>query len=145
VHGCLRGRHQPPHDGASRGEPSTWTTLFAEFAVQQHQRNWLGSRPGRDTLGVRVLSAIGTYSPAPAFGLNSWPILSIVRITAATHGCSDQCCNVKVLLANSEPSTNGPSRRFVAARQFSRFSRYSGHGRTCCLNAVREYPSPKIS
>lgn len=39
VHGCLRGRHRSPHDGASRGEPSMWMTHFAETAVQPHQRN----------------------------------------------------------------------------------------------------------
>ncbi len=34
VHGCLRGQHRSPHDGASRDEPSMWTTHFAESAVQ---------------------------------------------------------------------------------------------------------------
>jgi hypothetical protein len=27
--------------------------------------------------------------------------------TGRTHGCTDQTCNVKILLANSEPSTHG--------------------------------------
>jgi hypothetical protein len=27
-----------------------------------------------------------------------------------THGCTDQACNVKILLANSEPSTHDPKR-----------------------------------
>lgn len=39
MHGCLRGRHEPPHDRASRDEPSMWTTHFAGSAVQPHQRN----------------------------------------------------------------------------------------------------------
>ena len=29
------------------------------------------------------------------------------RIKGRTHGCTDQCCDVKNLLANSEPSTHG--------------------------------------
>jgi hypothetical protein len=29
--------------------------------------------------------------------------------TGRTHGCSDQRCKVKILLANPEPSTHGPS------------------------------------
>ncbi len=29
---------------------------------------------------------------------------------------SDQCCDVKILLANLEPSTHGPSRHFAALR-----------------------------
>ncbi len=29
-----------------------------------------------------------------------------------THGCADQACNVKKVLANSEPSTHGTKRRF---------------------------------
>ena len=45
---------------------------------------WLGSRPGRDTLGVQVLNAIGTYAVAPAFGLKSSPVLSIVCIITAS-------------------------------------------------------------
>src|SRR5271170_8378184 len=32
--------------------------------------------------------------------------------TGRTHGCTDQACNVKILLANSEPSTHGTKRRF---------------------------------
>jgi hypothetical protein len=28
---------------------------------------------------------------------------------AGTHGCTDQACDVKILLANLEPSTHGPS------------------------------------
>jgi hypothetical protein len=45
---------------------------------------WLGSRPGRDTVGVQVLNAIQTYATAPAFGLNSSPVLSIVCIITAS-------------------------------------------------------------
>ena len=31
-----------------------------------------------------------------------------------THGCSDQCCKREEPLANPEPSTHGPLRRFAA-------------------------------
>ena len=43
--------------------------------------------------------------------------------TGRTHGCSDQCCNVKIPLANPEPSTHGPSRHFACAKQSGRFWR----------------------
>src|SRR6476469_7271661 len=40
--------------------------------------------------------------------------------TGRTHGCTDQRRAVKILLANSEPSTHGSSRHFAAAQQFGR-------------------------
>lgn len=46
VHGCLRGRHQAPHDGATQHEPSMWTTHSAEAAMQLHQRNGSAHVPG---------------------------------------------------------------------------------------------------
>jgi len=33
------------------------------------------------------------------------------RLTGRTHGCTDQQCDVKISLANSEPSTHGTKRR----------------------------------
>ena len=42
------------------------------------------------------------------------------RIKGRTHGCTDQLCDVKNVLANSEPSTHGTSRRFVATHRFGR-------------------------
>jgi transposase len=39
------------------------------------------------------------------------------------HGCSDQCCKVKLLLANPEPSTHGRTVRVSDVR----FRRVSGH------------------
>lgn len=30
VHGCLRGQHRSPHDGASRDEPSMWTVTLLQ-------------------------------------------------------------------------------------------------------------------
>src|SRR5215470_19544843 len=44
------------------------------------------------------------------------------RKTGRTHGCSDQCCKVKILLANPEPSTHGPSRHFAVSHKSGRFS-----------------------
>src|SRR4029077_5383004 len=43
------------------------------------------------------------------------------RLTGRTHGCTDQPANVKKTLANSEPSTHGTKRHFVATHQFGRF------------------------
>jgi hypothetical protein len=37
--------------------------------------------------------------------------------------------NVKKVLANSEPSTHGPSRHFAAAKQIGRFQAHNGHYR----------------
>src|SRR5262249_34765891 len=34
------------------------------------------------------------------------------RLTGRTHGCTDQQCDVKISLANSEPSTHGTKRTF---------------------------------
>ncbi|PTQ74600.1 hypothetical protein C8N42_104245 [Celeribacter persicus] len=39
MHGCLHGRHLPPHHEDSRKEPSMWMTHSAALAVQLHQRN----------------------------------------------------------------------------------------------------------
>ena len=33
------------------------------------------------------------------------------RAERSNYGCTDQACDVKILLANSEPSTHGPFRR----------------------------------
>ena len=44
------------------------------------------------------------------------------RIQKAEHmAAPTNAANVKKALANSEPSTHGTSRHFVAMRQFSRF------------------------
>jgi hypothetical protein len=44
-------------------------------------------------------------------------------LTGRTHGCTDQPANVKKTLANSEPSTHGTKRHFVATHQFGRYRR----------------------
>ena len=41
--------------------------------------------------------------------------------TGRTHGCSDQRCKVKILLANPEPSTHGPSRHFACGVTIGRY------------------------
>ena len=38
------------------------------------------------------------------------------RPTGRTHGCTDQRCDVKIVLANSEPSTHGMERLHVDGR-----------------------------
>jgi hypothetical protein len=38
--------------------------------------------------------------------------------TGRTHGRSDQACDVKKVLANTEPSTHGTDRPFAALRRF---------------------------
>ena len=43
------------------------------------------------------------------------------RTTGRTHGCTDQACDVKILLANREPSTHGTSRQFAATQYLGRF------------------------
>jgi hypothetical protein len=40
-----------------------------------------------------------------------WPAVMSTAQTGRTHGCSDQCCKVKIPLANPEPSTHGPFRK----------------------------------
>jgi hypothetical protein len=35
-------------------------------------------------------------------------IEALTALTGRTHGCSDQYCDLKILLANPEPSTHGP-------------------------------------
>jgi hypothetical protein len=37
------------------------------------------------------------------------------------HGCSDQCCDVKILFANPKPSTHGPSRHIAPPRDLGRY------------------------
>ncbi len=41
------------------------------------------------------------------------------RTQRPNNGCTDQACNVKILLANSEPSTHGPSRRLLRCGDMS--------------------------
>src|SRR6201986_3321307 len=48
------------------------------------------------------------------YGQRSWEPHQIGR----THGCTDQQSNVKILLANSEPSTHGTSRHFAGLQNW---------------------------
>ena len=43
------------------------------------------------------------------------------RANIRTHGCSDQCCKVKILLANPEPSTHGPKQTWRCVTLVSAF------------------------
>lgn len=47
-------------------------------------------------------------------------------LTGRTHGCTDQPANVKKTLANSEPSTHGTKRLFVATHPFGRYRTKDG-------------------
>ena len=58
-------------------------------------------------------------------------------LTGRTHGCADQPANVKKTLANSEPSTHGTSRGFVATHRLGRLWRHSGHARSVANVRVR--------
>jgi hypothetical protein len=55
------------------------------------------------------------------------------RLIGRTHGCTDQCCNAKKALANSEPSTHGTERRLRRRAQVERKRR----------KADIERPSPR--
>jgi hypothetical protein len=70
----------------------------------------------------------------------------ITAQTGRTHGCSDQCCNVKILLANPEPSTHGPSRHFAAAQQLGRFRREADiNWQARSAGSVENDPEPTFS
>ena len=77
-----------------------WTTHFAESAVQQHQRNGSAHVPA-GTPGRLVLNAIGTYAMAPAFGLKSSPVLSIVCIITASLRATATAALLKPILSRS--------------------------------------------
>src|SRR5271169_6218466 len=50
--------------------------------------------------------------------------------TGRTHGCTDQACDVKILLANSEPSTHGTKRTSNDVQLTSAFGGKADMGRT---------------
>ena len=64
-------------------------------------------------------------------------------LTGRTHGCTDQPASVKKTLANSEPSTHGTSRRFVAKHQFGRYRRHSGRATTYSDVLVKSTTMPR--
>src|SRR6516162_8517634 len=43
------------------------------------------------------------------------------HLKGRTHGCTDQLCDVKILLANSEPSTHGTKRTSRPTQPMSAF------------------------
>src|ERR1700720_1465231 len=49
-------------------------------------------------------------------------IRGLQRYSRGTHGCTDQPCDVKILLANSEPSTHGTSRKSRSGAIMSAFA-----------------------
>ena len=62
---------------------------------------WLGSRPGRDASGVQNLNAIRIYAVAPAFGLKSSPVLSIVCIITDSLRATATAARLKPILSRS--------------------------------------------
>ena len=56
---------------------------------------------------------------------------------------TDQCCNVKKVLANPEPSTHGPKRTSLVAPQMSAFGGKADMG--CCNANVRLRPKADIA
>ena len=58
-------------------------------------------------------------------------------LTGRTHGCTDQACGVRKVLANSEPSTHGTSRRFAATHRLRRYRSHSGHAESVGSVSIR--------
>src|SRR5215472_16204708 len=53
--------------------------------------------------------------------------------TGRTHGCSDQSCNVKILLANPEPSTHGPKRTYTLITETSAYDKNTRRRAGCAM------------
>ena len=62
---------------------------------------WLGSRPGRDASGAQILNAIWNYAVAPAVGLKSSPVLSIVCMITANLRAAAMAAHLKPILSRS--------------------------------------------
>ena len=62
---------------------------------------WLGSRPGRDASGAQLLNAIWIYAVAPALGLKSSPVLSIVCMITANLRATATAARLKPILSRS--------------------------------------------
>src|SRR6516225_2135435 len=52
-------------------------------------------------LGHGIFECVLLTGPDPRRAL--WPAVMSTAQTGRTHGCSDHCCKVKILLANPEP------------------------------------------
>ena len=75
VHGCLRGQHRLPHDGASREELSKWTTHSVELTVQHQQRNSSAPRPDRTFQALRSRALCGTLCCKPGIRIKEFTVL----------------------------------------------------------------------
>src|SRR6516225_4555223 len=70
-------------------------------------------------LGHGIFECVLLTGPDPRRAL--WPAVMSTAQTGRTHGCSDQCCKVKILLANPEPSTHGPTQTLRCVPVMSAF------------------------
>ncbi len=101
VHGCLRGRHRSPHDGASQHEPSMWLTHSAETAMQPHQRNGSAHVPAGTPSSAQLMSAIRYYAVTPAVGLKNSPVFSMVCMMTASFRATATAALLKPILSRS--------------------------------------------
>src|SRR5260370_34026343 len=61
------------------------------------------------------------FWPGPDPRRAIWPAGMGTASTGRTHGCTDQACDVKISLANPEPSTHGTFRKCRLQRRTSAF------------------------
>lgn len=103
VHGCLRGRQQSPHDGASREEPSMWTTTHsAGSAVQPHQRNGSAHVPAGTFQALRCCRLfVRSHAAAPTFGSKNSPALSMACMITANFRAKATAARLKPILSRS--------------------------------------------
>lgn len=103
VQGCLRGQHRLPHDGASRGEPSMYSTHSAEPAVRPHLAEWLCPRPGRDVSARSETERDpqSRHAVAPAVLSKNSPVLSIACIVTASLRATATAARLKPILSRS--------------------------------------------
>jgi hypothetical protein len=62
---------------------------------------WLDSRPGRDASSAQSLNAIWIYAVAPALGLKSSPVLSIVCMITASLRATATAARLKPIFFRS--------------------------------------------
>jgi hypothetical protein len=83
--------------------------------------------PSLDPLGHTAVFVVGSSRsggvPALEWVRREFPgeFRNCIFMDVRTHGGTNQRRNVKIFLANSEPSTHGTSRHFAAPQQFGRF------------------------
>ena len=61
------------------------------------------------------------------------------RVNRPNTWLSDQCCKVKILLANPEPSTHGPSHQFGRRSNSVAFGSKRTLSKTLLQNRIYEY------